>query len=140
MSTKEKIYLYPVWLRIWHAINAIGILILIVSGLNLQFSKGSLSLINFESAINMHNVAGVIVSINYLLFFFGNMFLGNKKYYRIKPKGCTKRIVKQAKYYAFGMFTGQKTPFPISEKRKFNPLQKYSYLLIMYIFVPVIII
>ncbi len=140
MSKKEELYLYPVWLRIWHAINALGIIILIVTGLNLQFSIGWLSVINFKLAINLHNIAGVAVSVNYLLFFFGNMFLGNKKFYRIKPKGCRKRILKQMIYYTYGMFTGQKTPFPISEKRKFNPLQKYSYLLVMYVFVPLLII
>jgi thiosulfate reductase cytochrome b subunit len=140
MTVEGKLYLYPVWLRIWHAINAIGIIILIISGLNMQFSEAWFSILNFKIAVNIHNVSGVIVSVSYLLFFLGNIFTGNKKYYRIKPKGLRKRLLKQAKYYLFGMFKGEQAPFPISEKRKFNPLQKYSYVAVMYLFVPLVII
>jgi thiosulfate reductase cytochrome b subunit len=38
------------------------------------------------------------------------------------------------------MFRGMKPPYPLSEKRKFNPLQKYFYLLVMYLAVPIVII
>ena len=140
MATEGKLYLYPIWLRIWHAINALGIIILIVTGLNLQYAESQFSIFNFNLAVNMHNVAGVIVSISYLLFFFGNIFSGNKKFYQIKVKGREKRLIKQAKYYLFGMFKGETAPYPISEKRKFNPLQKYSYVAVMYFFVPLVII
>jgi thiosulfate reductase cytochrome b subunit len=140
MATEGRLYLYPVWLRIWHAVNALGIIILIISGLNLQFSAAPLSILSFNFAVNLHNFAGVIVSVSYLLFFFGNIISGNRKYYQIKVKGREKRLIKQAKYYLFGMFNGDKPPYPISEKRKFNPLQKYSYVAVMYFFVPFVIV
>jgi hypothetical protein len=84
--------------------------------------------------------AGIIVSLNYLLFIIGNAVTGNGKYYIVKFKNFLKRPMKQAYYYAWGMFHGMKPPYPLSENRKFNPLQKYSYLLVMYLFVPVVII
>lgn len=140
MSEEKKLYLYPVWLRIWHGINALGIVLLIISGISMQYSTSTFVIMKFETAINMHNFSGVTVSISYLVFFIGNLFTNNKKYYRIKPKGFTKRLIKQAKYYMFGMFKNETSPYPISEKRKFNPLQKYSYVAIMYLFVPIVII
>ena len=140
MSEEKRLYLYPLWLRIWHGINALGIIILITSGMSMQYSNANFTLINFETAVNMHNISGVIVSLSYLLFLFGNLFSNNRKYYKIKPKGLRKRLIKQAKYYMFGMFNNKTSPYPISEKRKFNPLQKYSYVGIMYLFVPIIII
>ncbi len=140
MSEGKRLYLYPLWLRIWHGINALGIIVLIISGMSMQYSNINFSLINFEAAVNMHNISGVIVSLSYLLFLFGNLFSNNKKYYRIKPKGLRKRLLKQAKYYMFGMFNNKTSPYPLSEKRKFNPLQKYSYVGIMYLFVPFIIV
>lgn len=140
MLEEKKIYLYPVWLRIWHGINALGIVLLIISGMSMQYSSANFTLLNFGVAVKMHNISGVIVSISYLLFFFGNRFTKNKKYYRIKPNGLIKRLIKQAKYYMFGMFKGESAPYPISEKRKFNPLQKYSYVGVMYLFVPIVII
>ncbi len=137
---EEKLYLYPVWLRAWHGVNAIGIVILIITGLSMQFSNPDYSFINFELAVNLHNIFGIIVTIGYLVFIIGNIATPNKKYYRMKRKGLRKRLLKQLRFYTWGMFKGEKPPFPVSEKRKFNPLQKLSYLAVMYLFVPVAII
>jgi len=134
--SENKIYFYPVWLRIWHGINALGILILIVTGINMQYSNPGFKIMNFELAVNLHNIAGILISINYLLFFFGNMLTSNKKYYRIKLRGLIRRLTLQVGYYTSGLFNHQPPPFPLSEKRKFNPMQKVSYLLVMYLFVP----
>jgi len=95
--TTEKLYFYPVWLRVWHGFNALGILVLIVTGISMQWSIDS-PLINFSLAVKLHNIAGVVVSIGYLLFFAGNLFTVNGKFYRVKPKGLVKRLVRQARY------------------------------------------
>lgn len=137
--TANKIYFYPLWLRIWHAINAIGIILLIITGILMQSGMES-SLIDFNLNVNIHNISGFIVSINYFLFFLGNMLTNNYKFYIIKPKNFIKRPLKQAYYYSWGMFNGMKAPYPLSEKRKFNPLQKYFYVIIMYLVVPFVII
>ena len=139
MSETEKIYFYPVWLRIWHGCNAIGILTLIFTGISMQ-SNIENSLLGFKNAVTLHNIAGTLVTLSYLLFFIGNLVTENSKFYLIKFKGFLKRPIKQAYYYSWGMFHGMKAPFPLSEKRKFNPLQKYFYVLIMYLAVPVVII
>lgn len=140
MDTTEKLYFYPVWLRIWHGLNAIGIVILILTGISMQSSVESSQVINFKMIIDLHNFAGILVALLYLLFFLGNLFTPNGKFYIVKPKGFLKRPIKQAYYYAWGMFHGMKAPYPLSEKRKFNPLQKYSYIMVMYLVVPVVII
>jgi thiosulfate reductase cytochrome b subunit len=140
MENGKKLYLYPLWLRIWHGINALGILALIFSGISLHYSDRGAFLLNFETAISVHNVAGVLITISYFLFVFGNILTKNGKYYRVKTKGLSKRLTKQVQYYISGMFKGEESPFPISEKRKFNPLQKYAYIFVMYLFLPVLIV
>ena len=50
------------------------------------------------------------------------------------------RLGKQARYYAIRMFRGEKKPFPVTDERKFNPLQHISYVLAMYVGVPLVII
>jgi thiosulfate reductase cytochrome b subunit len=139
MSSENKIYFYPLWLRIWHGINALGIILLIVTGISMN-SGFEESLISFKLIITVHNYAGVIITLNYLLFLIGNMVTSNKKFYIVKPKNFLKRPMKQAYYYAWGMFHGMKAPYPLSEKRKFNPLQKYTYIAVMYLIVPLVII
>lgn len=135
----QKIYFYPLWLRIWHGFNALGIITLILSGILMQSSSQSIG-IDFNTLINVHNIAGVIVTMSYLGFFIGNIASGNGKFYLIKLKGFFTRPMKQAYYYAWGMFHGMKSPYPLSEKRKFNPLQKYIYVFVMYLVLPGVII
>ena len=138
-STNNKIYFYPIWLRIWHGINALGILLLIITGISMQSGVES-SFISFNILVKIHNISGVAVTLNYFLFFIGNLITPNGKFYIVKPKGFLKRPMKQAYYYAWGMFHGMKAPYPLSEKRKFNPLQKYFYIIVMYVAVPVVIV
>ena len=138
MPTENKIYFYPVWLRVWHGLNAIGIICLIVTGISMQSIESSF--MDFNFAVKMHNLAGVLVAFSYLIFVIGNLITNNSQFYIIKPKGFLKRPLKQAYYYAWGMFHGMKSPYPLSEKRKFNPLQKYSYVVVMYFALPAVII
>lgn len=138
MTTENKIYFYPVWLRIWHGLNAIGIIALIITGISMQSIDSSI--MNFKTAVTVHNLAGTLVTLSYLLYLIGNIFTNNSKFYIVKPKGFLKRPMKQAYYYVWGMFHGMKAPYPLSEKRKFNPLQKYFYIIVMYIAVPFVII
>ncbi len=138
-SENTKLYFYPLWLRIWHGINALGIILLIITGISMQWGVES-SFIEFQAAVEIHNISGVVVTLNYLLFFIGNIVTKNISFYLIKPKGFLKRLMKQANYYMIGMFRGMKSPFPLSEKRKFNPLQKFAYVMVMYLFVPFVII
>ncbi len=140
MGNGEKLYLYPLWLRIWHGINALGIITLIFSGISLHYSQRGALLLNFEDAISVHNISGFIVTLSYLIFLFGNILTKNGKYYRVKVQGLSKRMLKQINYYTTGMFRGETSPFPVSEKRKFNPLQKYSYIFVMYVIMPLLII
>ncbi len=138
MEKNNKIYFYPVWLRIWHGLNAIGIIALSITGYSMQSGVES-SFIEFSTAVSVHNVAGVLVTLSYLLYLAGNLFTNNGKFYIVKPKGFLKRPMKQARYYIYGMFKGEKAPYPLSKNRKFNPLQKYTYIMVMYIVLPLTI-
>jgi thiosulfate reductase cytochrome b subunit len=133
-------YHYPLSIRLWHGLNALLILALIATGISMYYVEPNRVLINFSWAVKIHNISGVILSFSYLFFFVANITSGNRKYYKMPLKGIGDRLMKQARYYAFGMFKGEKKPFPITEERKFNPLQKLFYVIIMYIGVPLVII
>ncbi|MGF7138479.1 cytochrome b/b6 domain-containing protein [Roseimarinus sediminis] len=136
----EKLYLYPKWLRIWHGINALSIIILIISGISMQYSSVENPLLSFELAVYLHNIFGVITAVNYLFFFIANLTTSNGRAYLLKMKGLVERLILQSKYYLFGYFKGEAKPFPISRDNKFNPLQRVAYVSAMYGFVPLVII
>lgn len=135
-------YLYPVWLRLWHVLNAVLFIVLIVTGVSMQYSdKDSAAiLVSFGRAVKWHNIAAVILTINYIIFVTGNLLTSNGKYYRLKKDEVGKNLIVQMKFYANGMFKGEHHPFPVTEERKFNPLQKFTYVLAMYFGMPLLII
>jgi len=136
----EKIYHYPVWVRLWHTLNALFCLVLIVSGISMQYAAPGRMLVPLETAVKMHNFSGILLSLNYLIFFLGNFFSPNINNYKLNEKPFLGNLTKQFHYYTYGIFRGDKKPFPVSKERKFNPLQKITYSITMYIFVPMVII
>lgn len=136
---KNKLYLYPIWIRIWHLLNALLFLLLIFTGLCLQYSSSEFTLIPFDYAVNTHNIAGFFLIVGFAFYIAANRFTSNGNYYQFKLKGLTKRVLKQFRYYSYGIFLKEEPPYPISKKRKFNPMQKLSYVVIMYLLMPIVI-
>lgn len=135
----EKVYLYPIWIRLWHLLNAVLCLLLIITGLSLQYAGTGPGFIRFDIAVSIHNVSGVILSFSYFFFILGNLFTRNGRHYRLEPIGLLTRLWKQFRYYSWGYFKNEKPPFPVGKAMKFNPLQKVAYGFVMYLFVPLII-
>jgi thiosulfate reductase cytochrome b subunit len=102
--------------------------------------SGKFSLIRFDQAVKFHNIAAIILVIDYGFFVIGNRVTSNGKHYRIKRKGFFKGLRLQFSYYTNGMFKGDKHPFEITPDNKFNPLQKISYVMVIYFFMPLLII
>ena len=135
----NKEYYYPLWLRIWHWLNAVLFLALIFTGINLQYSSKASPMINFDIAILVHNIAGVTLTLNYLFFFTLNLISGNFKQYLPKFKGLVIRLIYQFKYYLGGIFHNSEHPFETTKENKFNPLQQIAYLKIMYVIFPILL-
>jgi len=96
--------------------------------------------VSFATAVKWHNIAAILLTINYIIFVIGNSATENGKYYRTSKKNFITDLGIQLKYYSWGIFKGEKHPFPVTENRKFNPLQKFSYVLAMYVAFPLLII
>jgi thiosulfate reductase cytochrome b subunit len=138
--SEAKIYLYPVYIRIWHLGNAIFCLLLILTGISMQFSNPNVPLIRFSLAVSVHNVVGILLTVSYFIFFIGNLFSGNGIYYRMTLRGLYIRLKTQFVYYTKGIFKNELPPFPVTKDSKFNPLQQFTYVGTMYFLVPVVFI
>jgi len=132
----KQLYLYPLWIRLWHWTNVLLFLILIMSGASLHFANGFLT---FKMAMLVHNLAGIMLIFAWLVFFIGNFIYENGKHYRIKFKGMIGSLIKQSYYYAIGIFRGDAHPFHVSTEMKFNTLQQLSYIGVMYGLMPILI-
>jgi len=121
-------------------LNALFMLILILTGLSMQYSSVDGSLMPFSVSVQMHNISGIVLAASYLLFLIGNIVSGNGKHYRLHWQGLRKRLFIQGRYYLYGYFRKQPPPYPVNSDRKFNPLQAVTYVMVMYIGLPVVVI
>jgi len=102
--------------------------------------QGYILVVGFATAVKWHNIAAIMLTFNYIVFVTGNVVTGNGKYYRISKKNFFSDLGKQLRYYSWGMFKKEKHPFPVTTESKFNPLQKITYVLAMYLGMPLLII
>jgi thiosulfate reductase cytochrome b subunit len=134
----KPLYLYPLWIRIWHWTNTLLFIILFISGASLHYASGN-TILSFKTAILVHNIAGITLTLAWTLFIIGNFLTENGKHYLIELKGITKRLIKQSHYYAIGIFRGEPHPFHVSPDMKFNTLQQLTYIGVMYGLMPILI-
>jgi thiosulfate reductase cytochrome b subunit len=113
---------------------------LIFSGVSMQFSNPANPFLRFDIAVSIHNISGIILTLNYCIFLAGTFITPNGKFYRITLKGLTSRLIKQFTYYTFGIFKHEKPPFPVTKESKFNPLQQFTYVVAMFILVPIVLV
>lgn len=131
---------HPVWLRCWHWGNAVVFTAQLVTGLSMHYSAPGQPQVSFRTAVLVHNAAGILLTLFYLWFLFGNLRYGNGRYYRFVSGDLTLGLLLQARYYLVGIFLGEPHPFPHNVKRKFNPMQKMSYLVVMFLLFPLLIL
>ncbi len=137
MSTK-MIYLQPSPVRIWHWLNALGIVTLCISGAQIRFPEYITILGSYRSAIMLHNTAGIVVALSFSLWFIYYKLIANTLAEIYIPKGSdlTTGLFRQAVFYFFAYFFGAPNPHHATPGNKFNPLQKSAYLAIMFVLMP----
>jgi thiosulfate reductase cytochrome b subunit len=138
----NKIYLHPLPIRIWHWVNALGFLILIVTGAQMRFGN-VLHLFSFHTAVKIHSWLGFILLANYFIWLVYYLVTRTIKIYipplnRLGEFG--KKALIQGKYYGWGIMVGDQNPHHSTPDNKFNPMQQVSYLMIMVALIPLQII
>lgn len=134
-------YLYPKWIRLWHLLNAVLVVLLILTGISIRYPGDDMKFIfELTKASRWHNIASVLLTLSYIFFVVGNYMTANGKYYKLQRKNLWSDMGKQLRYYACGIFRGEKKPFPVSLEQKFNPLQKVTYVIVMYVAMPLVVI
>ena len=136
----HRVYLYPVWLRLWHWFNAVLFVVLILTGLSMHFADAEQPIISFSLATTAHNIAGLALAACYIFFVAGNLFGKNGRHYIPQFRGLIQRVIEQIRFYLFGIMRGEGHPFPATEESKFNPLQQLAYIAVMYALMPILVV
>jgi thiosulfate reductase cytochrome b subunit len=138
----KKIYLHPLPIRIWHWVNALGFIILILTGTQIKLGN-KINLFSFETAVDIHSWLGFILLANYFIWLVYYLLTFKIKIYippLHHPIEFAKKALRQAKFYGWGLMVGDENPHHSTPDNKFNPMQQVSYLMIMVALIPVQII
>src|SRR3989304_6274581 len=139
---QESIYLTPTPVRIWHWLNALGIVTLCITGIQIRFPEYVNIFGTYKAAIKLHDTAGVMVSLSFFFWFFYYLFVARNmaKLYVPNLDDIKRGIFRQALFYFFNYFFGKPNPHKPTPENKFNAIQKLSYLIIMFVLLPLVII
>lgn len=125
-----KIYLYTRYERFWHWIQALLIMLLLVTGLEIH---GAFTLLGFKRAVAWHEFLGVTWLVLFAFFVFWLFTTGQWKQYI----PTTKKLFEVIRYYMSGIFKGEPHPVKKHPDAKHNPLQRLTYLGLAALLLPV---
>ena len=135
----KKIYLHPLPIRIWHWANALIVIVLIITGIELRIS-GIAALPPNSSPLLTHRYAGWGMTVSFALWLVFSLISGHLGRHYTLRKRDLHGMLRQAGFYLFSIFRGEENPFIPSLSERFNPLQKVAYGVIMFLFTPVLVI
>ncbi|WP_019615196.1 cytochrome b/b6 domain-containing protein [Psychromonas ossibalaenae] len=130
---KKTTTLYKRFERFWHWGQALLVVALIFTGLELH---GITSIIGFETSSHLHHIGGFVWTGLVVLIFTWILTTGEWKQFIPDMDGIDGVL----RYYLYGVFIGEAHPHHMTAENKFNPLQRMTYLLVLFGLVPLQII
>jgi thiosulfate reductase cytochrome b subunit len=124
-----NIYLYTRYERFWHWLQALLIILLLLTGFEVH---GKYVLFRFQTAVKVHNFAGLSWLIAFAFFVFWIFTTGEWRQY----VPTTKKMLAVIRYYGYGIFRGEPHPVPKRKEAKHNPLQRLTYLSLAALLLP----
>ena len=135
----KRTYLHPLPLRIWHWLNALLVVILLITGIQLRI-PGIASLRPNDPALLVHKYAGWAIAVSFVIWLVYGLVVDHLSHHYSIRRRDLKGVFSQAKFYLVSIFRGEENPFRPSPEDKFNPLQKLAYGAIMCLFTPILVV
>jgi thiosulfate reductase cytochrome b subunit len=135
---EEKILLHPLTERIWHWLQAVCVVALIITGAMLHWPEKFPGW--FDWAVTLHNWFGALMIGSFFLWLAYNLGTGRISHYFPKKGEMPRGMIIQARFYLVGIFKHDPHPYPPTEDNKFNPLQKITYMQKQLVLVPILLI
>ncbi len=134
----DMTYINPLPVRIWHWVNALGFVLLVLTGAQIRYTD-IFGVLTFESAVKLHNWVGFAVIANYFVWLGYYIFSDRITNYHpvLDARKFATNFFQQAQYYSYGIFKGEHSPHQVQPYDKFNPMQRLAYQLIMLTAAPI---
>lgn len=130
MSTRI-LMIYSRFERFWHWAQMALIFLLLFSGFAIHGLHGT---VDFQSAVFLHTGGAVALMVLWLFAIFWHLTTGTWRHYLPTTDG----LWRVARFYAWGIFKGERHPYRKAFWRKHNPLQALAYLALKIVLFPAI--
>lgn len=135
MSGLRRVYMYTVEERLWHWFQAATMMALMATGIVIHLPR-VWRFIDFETAVRLHDVLGVLLALNALAGFAWHLVTHQLGQFVPRGLSWTGMAIAQVRYYAWGIFQGAPHPMEKTVARKLNPLQQVTYFGILNLLLP----
>ena len=126
-DSARRVMMYSPHKRFWHWMLAMGMIALILSGIRIRFET-FLPSVAFETAVFIHNLTAFLLLLHVAVSVLFHFFSGDYRQFLPNLKRLPRDVMKQARYYAYGIFTGESNPFRKTPTQRMNPMQQLAYL------------
>ncbi|MDD3761772.1 MAG: cytochrome b/b6 domain-containing protein [Nevskiales bacterium] len=130
MSVRQ-VMLYTRFERFWHWTQMLLIVALLFSGFAVHGFNPAL---DFYNAVVLHTAGALALIVLWIFAIFWHLTTGNWRHYVPTANG----LWQVARFYAWGIFHGERHPYRKAYWRKHNPLQALSYLALKLMLFPLI--
>jgi thiosulfate reductase cytochrome b subunit len=129
----RRVYIYKRFERFWHWSQALLVLLLVVTGLDIHFRQ--VELFGFEQAVSLHNYCAGAFVVLVAFAVFWHVTTGEWRQYIPIRKYVSAMVM----FYAIGIFRNEPHPVHKTELSKLNPLQRLVYLGLNVLVIPVLV-
>ena len=129
--SKRIVKVYPRFERVWHWTQMALIFVLLFTGLGMN---GVHSLLPFGPAVIFHTIAAILLLVLWIFVTVWLFTTGTWKQFIPRKEG----MIQVARFYALGVFKGEKHPYRKVYWRKHNPLQAATYFVVKWMIFPAV--
>lgn len=129
----HKILMYKGFERFWHWLQAGLIIVLLLTGFELH---GTYRMFGYQDAYTLHVISAFVLLFLIAFAVFWHIITGEWRQYSPTFKDIDRVI----HCYLIGIFRDEPRPYKKTPEAKLNPLQRFSYLYVLLLILPIIII
>lgn len=131
----KRVAIYTAFERVWHWLQALTILLLLLTGLEIH-APTSVRWLGFARATFLHEALALFTIANAFLSLFYHLATGAIRQFFPQPRDFFSLALAQIAYYTRGIFSGAPHPFVHEPGRKLNVLQQVTYLGVLNVVLP----
>jgi len=132
----ERIYLHTRYERIWHWLQALVIVFLMLTGVEIHSPDG-FRLLGFETSVMMHRTLGFLLIANAVAGLLYQLVSGQVRQYFSSSHDFLPLAVRLGRHYLWDIFHGRPHPFKKSRDSRLNPLQRMVYVATLSLLLPI---